>query len=118
VGLVYLFLNQRKAIAEVKTLIGEVSTELTLKISTVNGDEMRKASDQFSVSVKTMMRCLNRMELAALAIGDMAKALVSESALPASTLPAEAYAEPDAEGGRYITQSDAAKRDAATLDDM
>lgn len=79
---------------------------------------MKKASDQFGIAVKTMVRCVNRIELAALAIGDMAKVLVSETALPSNSLPAEAYAPPDEDGARFITQSDAAKRDASTFEDM
>ncbi len=118
VGLVWLMIRVQKTIADLRTLITQTSIDLTQRVNEVNGEDMRRSAEQFGTTVKTMLRCLNRMELAALAIGDMAKALVSESALPATTLPADAYAEPDSEGGRFITQSEAAKRDAQTLEDM
>jgi len=129
IGLILLFFQARKlltsyatqfekSLLDLRNMVATSQLELTSRISEMSGEDLRKSAIQFETGIKTMLRCVNRMEMAALAMGDMAKMMVSESALPSNTLPAEAYAEPDTDGGKYITQSDAAKRDASTLDDM
>jgi hypothetical protein len=102
---------------DLRTLVTSTQSDLSFKIAQVNGEEMKKSSDQFDIAVRTMTKCVSRMEIAALAMGDMATSLLSDQSIARNSLTPDEYAQPDGEG-RAITQSDVAKRDAATMEDM
>ena len=118
IALILLIFQARKQVLAWVSDFNRSISDLRDLIKQSNGDDLKLAVEKFEVGIRTMTRCVNRIELAALAIGDMAKTFVSETELASRGLPPEAYAEPDSEGAHYITQSEVAKRDAGTLEDM
>ncbi len=118
VGLVWFMLRVQKLIANLETLLTTTQTSLDSRISAINGDDLKKAVERLGILIRTMTNNVRDNERAALAMGEIYQRIFSEEEMAKNKLPPEAYAEPDAEGGRFVDQSDAAKRDAGTLDDM
>lgn len=104
--------------ADLRTLITITQSGLDSRIAAINGDDLKKAVERLGVLIRTMSTNVHDNERAALAMGEIYQRLFAADELKKNNLPAEAYAEPDSEGGRFISQSDVAKRDAQTLDDM
>lgn len=100
-----------KSVSELRTRIDTLDKELTEKISAINGEGLKVAS-------KSIIRCVDRIERAALVMGEMATSLLSDQTVARNNLGPEEYDEPDPEGGRSITQSKTARLDAEAAEDM
>lgn len=92
--------------------------ELLDAVRKINGDELQKSVAILNDNVKHMGRFTNRAETAALAIGEMCKALMPEDETKKNNLGPEEYAQADAETGSYVGQSKIAKMDEEAQKDM
>lgn len=91
--------------ADLNAVLEKHRSEIAIQIAKINGEELSKA-------VRQMGHFVNRAEMAALAMGDMAKAMLSEQEVRRIPLGPEEYAQPDPEG-RFIGQSKVAALDTA-----
>jgi hypothetical protein len=129
IGLILLFFRAQKlltahasqlasATTDLHTLVTTVQADLIKRVAEINGEDLKEAAKKIDVSVRALIRAVKDNQQACLVMGEIYKKMFSNTEVATTSLPADAYAEPDSEGARFISQSDAAKRDAGTLEDM
>ena len=129
IGLILLFLRAHKltsayasqfekSVADLRNLVASTNLELTARLNEISGEDLKKAAERIAILVRAMSKNVSDNERAALAMGAIYQRIFSQDEMAKNSLPPEAYGEPDPEGGKSVSQSDAAKRDASTLNDM
>lgn len=111
-------LDLQNLIKELKATGEQGQKELLEAVRKINGDELQKSVAILNDNVKHMGRFTNRAETAALAMGEMCKALMPEDEVKKNNIGPEQYAPTDAENGSYVSQSKIAALDAEEQKDM
>jgi hypothetical protein len=110
-----------KLIVEMREQNSNYQREMLAAIAKINGDELNKAVSTFVSKMDVMAKFVNRAENAALAMGEMCKLIVSDSAVSSGSRTSygpEEYAQSEPGEGKSQTQSVVAKLDELELGDM